>query len=81
MEVQVLELRKKVLGLEQPDTLTSMSSLALTKWGLDRRSEAIQLMSEKVVQYRRERNGSDHPKAVVPERTLQQWQARCVETI
>ena len=80
LEVQVLELRKKVLGLEHPDTLTSMSNLALTKWGLDRKSEAIRLMSE-VVQYRRERNGSDHPKAVVPERTLQQWQARCKNNV
>ena len=45
---------EKVLGLEHPDTLTSMANLAWTFWSLDLKKEAIQLMS-KVVQYRQKR--------------------------
>ena len=35
MEVRRLETRKRVLGEEHPDTLTSMANLALTYWTKD----------------------------------------------
>jgi Tetratricopeptide repeat len=32
LEVQVMEMRKKVLGMEHPNMLTSIANLALTYW-------------------------------------------------
>ena len=71
--MQVMETRKRVLGLEHPDTLTSMNNLAWKFWSLDLKKEAIQLMSE-VVQYRQKKIGSDHPNTVQSIHTLQEWQ-------
>ncbi len=70
--MQVMETRKRVLGHEHPDTLTSMNNLAWTFWSLDRKKEAIQLMSE-VVQYSEKRKGSDHPHTVQSIHVLQKW--------
>jgi len=49
LEVQVMETRKKVLGEEHPDTLTSMKNLASILKGRGQNAEAIKLM-EKCVQ-------------------------------
>jgi tetratricopeptide (TPR) repeat protein len=43
LEVQVMQISKRVLGNEHPDTLTSMGSLALTYWGQGRWKEAEEL--------------------------------------
>ncbi|KAH7108963.1 hypothetical protein EDB81DRAFT_429921 [Dactylonectria macrodidyma] len=43
LEVQVMEMRKKVLGEERPDTLTSMSNLAVTYSNQGRWEEAEEL--------------------------------------
>ena len=63
-----------MLGLEHPDTLTRITNLALTYWNQGRWKEAIQLMSE-VVQYRREKIGSDHPDTLQSIRTIDEWRA------
>ena len=43
LEVQGMETRKRVLGLEHPDTLTSMANLASTYWNQGRWKEAEKL--------------------------------------
>ncbi|KAJ5901450.1 hypothetical protein N7495_001978 [Penicillium taxi] len=43
LEVQVMDTRKRVLGPEHPDTLTSMKNLALTYWTQRRWKEAEEL--------------------------------------
>ena len=43
LEVQVMDMRKKLLGTEHPDTLTSMGNLASTYWNQGRWNEAEQL--------------------------------------
>ena len=70
--MQAMEARERVLGLEDPDTLNSMCSLACTHWSLGRRKEAIELMSE-VVQFDEKKFGPDHPTTVESIRALQQW--------
>ncbi|WP_375449180.1 tetratricopeptide repeat protein, partial [uncultured Nostoc sp.] len=70
--VQVMETSSRVLGLEHPDTLSSMNNLAFTFWSLDLKKEAIQLMSE-VVQYSEKKIGSDHPDTIQSIHTLQEW--------
>jgi hypothetical protein len=41
-----METRKRVLGAEHPDTLTSMNNLAFTQKGFSRDAEAITLIKE-----------------------------------
>ena len=43
LEVQVMEMTKKLLGAEHPDTLTTMGNLASTYWNQGRWNEAEQL--------------------------------------
>ena len=43
LDIQVMDMRKKVLGAEHPDTLTSMANLAVTYRDQGRRNEAEQL--------------------------------------
>ena len=72
-----METSKRVLGLEHPDTLTSMNNLALNYWKQNQRNRAIQLMTE-VVQLRREVIGSDHHSTRDSIRALQKWQDEMV---
>lgn len=44
--MQVMETRNRALGLEHPDTLTSMNNLACAFGSLDMKKEAIPLMNE-----------------------------------
>ena len=60
LEVGVMETRKRVLGAEHPDALTSMANLASTYWNQERLQEALGLMSE-YVSVQSERLGSGHP--------------------
>jgi len=58
--VQVMETKKRVVGPEHPDTLTSMPNLAHIWKGQDRDEEAVALMRECV--WLRERIlGPEHP--------------------
>jgi Tetratricopeptide repeat len=43
LQLQVMDMRKKLLGAEHPDTLTSMANLASTYWKQGRWNEAEQL--------------------------------------
>ncbi|MCJ1231588.1 hypothetical protein MMC12_008266 [Toensbergia leucococca] len=49
LEEKVLKVRKRILGEEHPDTLTSMNNLASSYSDLGRRQEAVKLQ-EKVVE-------------------------------
>jgi tetratricopeptide (TPR) repeat protein len=57
---RALELRRRVLGEEHPDTLTSASNLALNLWGLGRYEAARRLNEDTLAQSRRVL-GKDHP--------------------
>ncbi len=59
----VLELRKKVLGLEHPETLTSISNLATAVAQQGRMAESTKLLRQ-VVELRRKVLGPDHPGTV-----------------
>ena len=60
LEVQVLEMRKKVLGSEHPDTLMSMSNLSGIYANQGKLNEAKQLQDQ-VLDMRRKVLGAEHP--------------------
>ena len=60
LEVQVLDMRKKLLGAEHPDTLTSMAHLAVTFWNQVRWDEAEKLEVQ-VMDMRKKLLGAEHP--------------------
>jgi hypothetical protein len=72
--VQVIETRKRVIGPDHPDTLTSMHSLAHALKSQGRVEEAIGLMT-RAERLQRERLGSDHPRTKMSTRALYVWQA------
>jgi hypothetical protein len=72
MGVQVLELRREVLGERHPDTLYSMQSLALVCNLQGRDNDAISLMDE-CLQLRREVLGLEHPSTKEAEQLLNDW--------
>jgi tetratricopeptide (TPR) repeat protein len=57
---RALELRRRVLGEEHPDTLTSASNLALNLWGLGR-YEAARRLNEDTLARSRRVLGEEHP--------------------
>jgi hypothetical protein len=63
---QVMETRKRVLGVEHPSTLTSMANLASTYMNQGRWKEAEQL-NVQVMETRKRVLGAKHPS--VPENT------------
>jgi tetratricopeptide (TPR) repeat protein len=63
MEEEVLALRRKVLGPEHPDTLTSMHNLAVYYGDAGRRDEALE-MREEVLALRRKLLGPEHPETL-----------------
>ncbi|KAI2970177.1 hypothetical protein CBS147482_10909 [Aspergillus niger] len=69
LEVQVLELRKQVLGPEHPDTLASMSNLALTYWYQGQWKEAEELQVQ-VLELRKQVLGPEHPDTLFSINTL-----------
>src|SRR5436309_15314421 len=60
MDVQVMEMRKRVLGAEHPDTLTSMGNLASTYRNQGRWKEAEELELQ-VMETRMRVVGAEHP--------------------
>ncbi|CCD51174.1 hypothetical protein BofuT4_P085360.1 [Botrytis cinerea T4] len=72
LQVQVMETRKRVLGQEHPDTLTSMNNLALTWKGLGRDKEALKLMEECVLSLTRI-IGTNHPNTLSSRAILLEW--------
>jgi len=70
--VQVIERRKRVVGLEHPNTLTSMNSLAWIWKDQNRDVEAIDLMSS-CLELSTRRLGASHPKTLARTRTYNIW--------
>jgi Tetratricopeptide repeat len=60
LELQVMDIRKKLLGLEHPDTLSSMGNLASTYYNQGRWNEAEQLELQ-VMDMRKKLLGPEHP--------------------
>ncbi|USP76210.1 kinesin light chain 3 [Curvularia clavata] len=60
LNVQVMQTRKRVLGEEHPNTLTSMGNLASTYWRQGRWKEAGELFVQ-VMQMRKRVLGEEHP--------------------
>jgi hypothetical protein len=74
----VMETRKRVLGEEHPDTLTSMNNLART-WKSQRcTKDAISLM-RKCCQLRKQIHGPQHPYTEASLETLNEWQMENME--
>ena len=60
LNVQVMDMRKKLLGAEHPDTLSSMANLARIYWDQGRWNEAEQLQVQ-VMDMRQKLLGAEHP--------------------
>jgi hypothetical protein len=74
LEVQVMETSKTKLGVDHPDTLTSMNNLAFTWKGSGKEIEAIRLMEE-CVHFRKRILGVNHPHSVSSCTVLDTWKA------
>ena len=70
--MQVLETRKRVLGAEHPDTLTSMANLACTLRDRGFLDEAEKLMTESAT-LSSKKLGNDHPDTQYRTATLADW--------
>ena len=70
--MQVMETRKRALGDEHPDTLTSMNNLAFTYVAMDGKDEAIRLMKI-TVRLRKNFLGRDHPYTKSSVSALASW--------
>ncbi|KAJ5651655.1 hypothetical protein N7507_009081 [Penicillium longicatenatum] len=60
LQLQVMEISKAKLGVDHPDTLTSMANLSSTYWSQGRWDEAEQLQLQ-VMETRKTKLGVDHP--------------------
>jgi hypothetical protein len=67
-----METRKRVLGPEHPDTLTSMNNLAITWKAMRRQAEALKLIDE-CVQLSKRIVGVSHPHFLSSTATLSAW--------
>ena len=61
---QVLEIHKKKLGADHPNTLTTMANLAVTYSNQGREDEAEKLIVQ-VVEIRKKKLGADHPDTLI----------------
>ncbi|KAL8735363.1 MAG: hypothetical protein Q9166_000908 [cf. Caloplaca sp. 2 TL-2023] len=73
LEVVVIKIRKRVLGEEHPDTLSSMNNLAFTWKSQGLNAKAINLMGE-CVHLRTRILGADHPDTLSSSAELTMWQ-------
>ena len=71
--MQVIESRRRVLGAEHADTLSSMNNLAFTWKDRDRDKEAIILITE-CVPLRERVLGPDHPFTSSSRAVLNRWE-------
>ena len=67
-----MEARKRVLGQEHPDTLTSMANLAHTLHSIGRMDDAITMMTDAVT-YLTSKLGVHHPDTIQSQLTLGAW--------
>ena len=68
-----METRKRVLGEEHPDTLTSMANLAYTRKSQDRLEDALDLIKT-CFHHQQQVLGRDHPDTVSTLSALTEWQ-------
>jgi len=78
LEVQVMETRKRVLGAEHPDMLTSVNNLAFTLKSQSRNEEAISLM-RKCFQLQKQILGPQHRHTKSSLEALNEWQMESIE--
>jgi hypothetical protein len=64
LEEKVLEVSKRALGEEHPDTLLSMGNLAASYSDLGRLQDAVEL-EEKVLEARKRMLGKEHPRTLL----------------
>jgi len=76
--VQVIEISRKKLGADHPNTLCTMNNLAFTWKAQGRDTEALQLMRE-CVQFRRRKLGVSHPHYIISLKALGEWEAEQAE--
>ena len=74
LQVQEMQTRKRVLGDEHPDTLTSMNNLAYTLQLQSRYKEALALI-ETCFHLRQQVLGEQHPDTQSSFKTLNGWRA------
>ncbi|KAF6806089.1 Kinesin light chain 3 [Colletotrichum musicola] len=70
MHRQTLELKEKVLGLENPSTLASMNNLALVLDSQGKYEEAEQ-MHRQTLELKEKLLGPNHPSTIITRRNLQ----------
>ena len=75
LEMQVMETRKRVLGEEHPNTLTSMNNLAFTWKDRDRCAGALALMME-CAQILQRVLGPVHPHTRSAMASVAQWSSQ-----
>jgi len=78
LEVQVIEMRKRVFREEHPDTLTGMNNLVFTWKGKGHNDKAISLM-EKCFQLQKRILGPHHPDIKSSLGALNKWQMENIE--
>lgn len=71
--------RRHVLGEEHPDTLTSISNLAITRWQMNQHIPAQQHMRA-AAEGRASALGADHPQALASRQAAEQMQAAIDQT-
>jgi tetratricopeptide (TPR) repeat protein len=75
--VQAVEIRKKVLGQEHPNTLIGIANLASTFWNQGRWKEAEELVVQ-VMETRKRELGQEHPETLTSMNNLAfTWKSQC----
>lgn len=69
----MIKARKRVLGIEHSDTLTSMANLAYALNSQGQYQEAIEMLGS-VTELRRKVLGSSHPSTITSLNMLKPWQ-------
>ena len=64
LQIQVMDMRKTLLGAEHPDTLTSIADLAKIYWNQRRWNKAEQLQIQ-VMDRRKNLLGAEHPHTLL----------------
>ncbi len=72
LEVQVMETRKAKLGVDHPDTVTSMANLAFTWKSQGRHENALALMQD-CVEAQRQVLELEHPDTLSSLGTMSEW--------
>jgi hypothetical protein len=80
LQVQVMQIMKRVLGDEHPSTLTSMGNLAHTLESQSRHKEALALIGL-CFQSRQKVLGEQHPDTQSSQRALNSWRDKARQVL